>query len=211
MVSQFLARQFSKPSSVIGPLVLAPLWNRRNRALNDSALRWLALEPDDHVLEVGFGGGYLLGQALARVPQGTVAGIDASAAMTDHCRRSYRPAWVSGRLELEAASVGAIPFADGRFSKVVSVNALFYWPDVKQGLQECRRVMREGGALVLVFTSRASLKDRPFARHGLALHDGADIGQILKEIGFDVDLIEEASDRHRSYWCVVGTKIGRRA
>ena len=33
MVSQLLARQFSKPSKVIGPLVLAPLWNRWNQAV----------------------------------------------------------------------------------------------------------------------------------------------------------------------------------
>lgn len=209
MVSQLLARQFSKPSKVIGPLVLAPLWNRWNQALNVSALRLLALEPNDQVLEVGFGGGYLLGQALARVPQGTVAGIDASPAMTGHCRSRYRSVWVSGRLELATASVSAIPFADACFSKVTSVNSLFYWSDVRQGIRECGRVTRVGGALVLVFTSRASLKDRSFARHGLTLPDGADIGQLLKDSGFEVGLIEEASDRHRSYWCVVGTKIGR--
>ncbi len=210
MVSKFLARQLSKPSRVIGPLVLAPLWNRRNQALNDSALRLLALAPTDHVLEIGFGGGYLLGQALARVTQGTVAGIDASAAMTDHCRSRYRHALVSGQLELENASVSEIPYADERFNKVYSVNSLFYWLDIRQGIQECWRVTREGGALVLVFTSRASLKDRSFAQHGLTLQDGADIGQTMKEVGYDVGRIEEASDQHRSYWCVVGTKVDRR-
>lgn len=208
MFSRFLARQLSHPSMVIGQLVLAPLWNHRNQALNDAALRLLALEPDDNVLEVGFGGGYLLGEALARVTQGLVTGIDVSAAMTDYCRGRYRRQSLAGRLELQCASVSAIPYGDGRFNKVYSVNSLFYWPDVRQGLLECWRVTGDGGKLVLVFTSSASLKGKSFAQHGLTLHDGADIGKILEDTGFEVTLIEQAADAHRSYWCVVGSKAG---
>ena len=206
MVSKFLARQFAKPSGIIGPLLLGPVWNRRNRALNDSALGLLDLEPDDEVLEVGFGGGYLLGRALARVTQGHVAGIDVSEAMTEHCRRRYRREWLSGHLQLDCASVSQIPFADNRFNKVYSVNSLFYWPDVPAAIREFGRVTREGGRLVLVFTSRASLKGLSFARHGLSLLDGSDVGRLLQDGGFEVTRIDEATDRHRSYSRVVGTR-----
>lgn len=206
MVSMFLARQFAKPSRVLGPLVLAPIWNRRNRALNDAALSLLGFASDDEVLEIGFGGGYLLGRALARVTRGHVAGIDVSEAMTQHCRRRYRNEWRSGRLVLECASVDQIPFDDGRFNKVYSVNSIFYWLDVPAAIRECWRVTADGGTLVLVFTSRASLKNRPFARQGLSLLDGAEVGRLLQDAGFDVSRIEEAADRHRSYWRVVGTR-----
>lgn len=206
LVNEFLARQFSKPSRVIGPLVLAPLWNSRNQALNDSALNLLTLEPDDNVLEIGFGGGYLLGKALARVTRGTVAGIDASAAMTDYCRGRYRRELLAGRLELQCAAVDAIPYATGRFDKVFSVNSLFYWPDAAQAIRECWRVTRDGGALALVFTSSWSLKTRSFAQHGLALRDGPEISRMMREVGFGVSRVAEEHDRHRSYWCVVGTK-----
>jgi len=50
-----VARQPSKPSGVFGRFILPHLWNWRNAALNDLALRRLALEPCDRVLEVGFG------------------------------------------------------------------------------------------------------------------------------------------------------------
>jgi len=211
MISKFLARQLSKPSKVIGPLVLAQLWIHRNKALNDAALRLLAFESGDNALEVGFGGGYLLGEALVRVTHGLVAGIDVSAAMTDHCRSRYQHHILAGKLELQCASVSKIPYGDKRFNKVYSVNSLFYWPDVRQGIQECWRVMVEGGTLVLVFTSSASLKGKSFARHGLVLHDGADIATIMRDIGFEVTQVEEASDAHRSYWCVVGSKVTERS
>lgn len=207
MINRFLARQFANPSRVIGPLVLAPIWNRRNRALNDSALDLLALEPADDVLEVGFGGGYLLSQALARVTRGRVAGIDVSEAMTAHCRRRFRHELLAGRLQLESASVSQIPFSDCQFDRVFSVNSLFYWPDVPSGLRECWRVMRAGGTLVLVFTSSASLQGRSFARQGPELHDGPDVSRLLQDVGIRVTRVEEAADRHRSYWRVVGIRV----
>lgn len=206
MVSKFLARQLSKPSKVIGPLILAQLWNHRNKALNDAALRFLGIEPGDDALEVGFGGGYLLGEVLTRVTHGLVAGIDVSAAMTDYCQSRFRRQLLAGKLDLKCASVSSIPYGDERFNKVYSVNSLFYWPDVGQGLKECWRVLRAGGIFVLIFTSRASLKNKPFAKHGLTLLDGEDIARIMKDVGFEITRVSEASDAHRSYWCVVGSK-----
>jgi SAM-dependent methyltransferase len=136
MFSRFLAGQLSRPSRVIGPLVLAPLWNRRNQALNDQALRLLALRMDD---------------------------TDASAAMTDYCLGRFRREVQEGRLGLTCASAGSIPYPADHFGKVFSVNSLFYWPDVAHGIRECWRVTRAGGTLVLVFTSSRSLEGRSFA------------------------------------------------
>ena len=78
---RWLAGQLADPGGPAG-ILLAPLWNRRNAALNDAAFDALALAADDRVLEVGFGGGYLLGRMAGRVSQGFVAGADVSAAMS---------------------------------------------------------------------------------------------------------------------------------
>jgi ubiquinone/menaquinone biosynthesis C-methylase UbiE len=206
VIGRFIARQLGHPSSVIGPLVLAPLWNGRNRALNDTALEALALTTGDTVLEIGFGGGYLLEQLLKRRTSGRVAGIDASGAMTAHCRRRFFGDLRAGRLELQRASIDAIPYGVGSFDKVVSVNSLFYWPDVARGIAECWRVTRTGGALVLVFTSSRSLEGRSFARHGLSLHDGPEMRGMMEAIGFAGCCVSELRDPHRRYWCVKGTK-----
>jgi ubiquinone/menaquinone biosynthesis C-methylase UbiE len=206
VIGRFIARQLGHPSSVIGPLVLAPLWNGRNRALNDMALEALSLSAGDTVLEVGFGGGYLLEQLLRRSTSARVAGIDASGAMTAHCRRRFRSDLRAGRLELQRASAGAIPYEAGAFDKVVSVNSLFYWPDVARGIAECWRVTRAGGALVLVFTSSGSLEGRSFARHGLSLHDGPEMRGMMEGVGFAECGVSKLHDAHRQYWCVKGIK-----
>lgn len=63
-IARFLAGQLAQPSGPLGWL-LAPLWNRRHRDLKGAAFESLCLVPGKSVLEVGFGGGYLLGKFLA--------------------------------------------------------------------------------------------------------------------------------------------------
>ena len=75
-LSKLIARQLSNPTSVIGHLIAGPLWNRRNSRLNDAAFEALGLTPDDRVLEIGFGGDYLMGRMAAIVTAGFLAGVD---------------------------------------------------------------------------------------------------------------------------------------
>lgn len=54
IASKFIAAQLSNPNALFGkPMAL--VWNRRNIALNDTALAKLTLLSTDQALEVGFG------------------------------------------------------------------------------------------------------------------------------------------------------------
>lgn len=130
MIDKFLARQLSTPSGVFGRWILAPLWNRRNSASNDAAFKSLVLQPDDRVLEVGFGGGYLLGQIAAVVTRGLIAGVDASETMVTLSEKHYESIIRTEKLEVLLAPAEALPYANGFFSKVCTVNSLFCWTDV---------------------------------------------------------------------------------
>jgi hypothetical protein len=57
--SKLVARQLGNPSGITSKIA-AFVWNRRNAALNDAVFDLLALESFDRVLEIGFGGGYLI-------------------------------------------------------------------------------------------------------------------------------------------------------
>jgi len=206
MFSKSLARQLRGPSAIMGQLIFAPLWNRRNVALNDETLDRLALQAGDDVLEVGFGGGYLLGQMLSIVTAGSAAGIDISPAMVNFCANRYRTFIRRGQLDLQCATAEAIPYPANRFSKVCSVNSIFYWSDAARAIGECWRVLCEGGICVLCFTDRASLSGRSFVRHGLKLFESDEVIQMMNSAGFGEIEASQGRDRHRVFWCVVGKK-----
>lgn len=143
-----LRRQFGRPVGVLGRLV-GRLMARKNAAMNRFAVETLAPRPDDAVLEIGFGPGVTIAELARRAGRGEVAGVDLSATMVRQAARRNRAAIAAGRVELREGSVLALPFADGRFDRVLDVNCFHHWPDQPRGLAEVRRVLKPDGTLLL--------------------------------------------------------------
>jgi len=202
MLAKFLAQQLGNPSWGIGQFVLAPLWNKRNVALNDAALQQLELSPQDRILEIGFGGGYLLDKIVDTVTDGYIAGIDCSSAMVDVCRKRFRRKSLGNTVVLQKATAEQIPFPSSHFTKICSVNSIFYWNDVHQAFTEIRRTLDKRGKFVLCFTVKKDLENRKFAKQGLRLFDIEEIKQLLTESGFsEVESIRR-KDQYRDFGCV---------
>ncbi|MBN2055450.1 class I SAM-dependent methyltransferase [bacterium] len=200
MLKRMMAAQLVQPSGIAGRHILPRLWNRRNAALNEAALRSLHLEKEDRGLEVGYGGGgYLLGRMLKTVTEGTVVGVDVSPVMTAACARRLARETATGRLALMCAAVEMLPFQDHVFSRVCSVNSLFYWRNLREGLDELHRVLIPGGLLVLVFTEKGDLDGRGFGHFGVRSLSVDLVVQALYEAVFRDMTIDHAADRYRQF------------
>ena len=206
MLTKLLAQQLGHPSNIAGKWVLAPLWNRRNSALNDVALTKLDLRPDDRVLEVGFGGGYLLGRITAAVTAGSIAGVDVSEAMVAYSRQRCRSLVDTGRIDLRCAPAEMLPFQPAQFDKACTVNSIFYWNDAPRAISELWRVLKVDGVLVICFTCREDLQTKDFVQHGLALYDADNVRGMMASAGFQTITADRFSDRHRDFWCVTAVK-----
>ncbi len=206
MLAKFLARQLGHPSGLFGRFVLAPLWNKRNASLNDLAFDHLDLRADDRVLEVGFGGGYLLGRMAHIVTKGSLTGVDASPDMVAVCQRHHRSLIQTGRVELHCATAESLPLPPNTFTKVCSVNSIFYWQNASAALSEMRRVLRDSGRLVMCFTCRSSLKDKEFTKHGLTLYEPDDVAAMMKAAGLHDIETTLAADTHRQFICMSASK-----
>jgi ubiquinone/menaquinone biosynthesis C-methylase UbiE len=96
------------------------------------------------ILDVGCGTGALLRAAADRFPAATRTGIDAAAQMIKIASEADPAA------RLLMAPAEDLPFDDDAFDLVVSSNSFHHWPDQQAGIAEIGRVLRRGGALVLV-------------------------------------------------------------
>lgn len=141
-----LSRQLSDPSGLGGKLVARGM-NRGNAEMNARALEHLAPLKDSRVLEIGFGGGATLPKLLAEAAD--VTGFDRAGDMVDAAKQRHAEDVTAGRLRLDAGDIYDLPYDDGAFDHVLTVNTVYFWPDLYAALVEIRRVMMPESKLVI--------------------------------------------------------------
>jgi ubiquinone/menaquinone biosynthesis C-methylase UbiE len=170
IVDNLFMQMFGRPKGMLGKLgglIMASM----NQGLTYSVIDMLDIQPNDKVLEVGFGSGVGI-QRLSRLASaGYIAGIDYSSEMVEQATARNMAEIKAGRVDLRLGSVESLPFEDKTFDKALAVNSMQVWPDAVVGLQSIRRVMRSGGSIALGFT--------PYSGQS-----SAGLTQILMNAGF---------------------------
>ena len=112
-------------------------YDGRWRAVADAMAKHYALKPGDRILDVGCGKGFLLHDLTQAVPGVEVVGLDISAYAVENAKEEVRPF-------LQVGNANHLPFADGSFDLVISINTLhnLYCQDLDTALREMQRVGR---------------------------------------------------------------------
>jgi arsenite methyltransferase len=97
----------------------------------------------ESILDVGCGAGWLCRMLASQIPHGRVVGLDVSNEMID---RAHAASAKFPNLTFAVGGVEHIPSPDSSFTRVVSVESAYYWPDPEKGIQEIFRVLAPGGS-----------------------------------------------------------------
>jgi SAM-dependent methyltransferase len=127
-------------------------------------------------LEIACGTGPGLG-LLNGAARSFVAG-DVSEPILARARAHY-----ADRIDLRTMNAMALPFADRSLDVVIIFEALYYVPDANKFADECRRVLRPGG-VVLVSNANKDLFDFNPSPHSHVYHGVVELGQLFGARGF---------------------------
>ncbi|MBD2253721.1 methyltransferase domain-containing protein [Nostoc parmelioides] len=125
--------------------------NRRQAQIDliEELLTWAGVQTAENILDVGCGIGgsslYLAGKLNAKA-----TGITLSPVQAARATERAKEAGLSGRSQFLVANAQAMPFDDNSFDLVWSLESGEHMPDKTKFLQECYRVLKPGGKLIMV-------------------------------------------------------------
>lgn len=185
-----LVAQFRQPSGALGRLAGWTMANRpSNRLRNNRTIELLAIEPDDLVLEIGYGPGLAIELASRQLGTGEVLGLDHSTVMYDQATRRNAAAIAAGKVKIGVGDVLAPPFPLPLVDKIYSVNVVQFWPEPERTFVALKRLLKPGGRIATTFMPRVST-DKLAQATSLA-HE---LEQMMAKIGFE---------RPETHWMVL--------
>lgn len=131
---------------------------------------------DKDVLEIACGTGPGLG-LLKSASRSFVAG-DISEQILARARAHY-----GSRVDMRVMDAMALPFGDQSLDVILIFEALYYVPNAQKFADECRRVLRPGG-VVLVSNANKDLFDFNPSPHSHVYHGVVELSQLFGSRGF---------------------------
>ena len=149
-------------STFSGKAVCRLVWDM-NKAENDAYLEKALSGISEHfsgrLLEVPVGTGILTMPLYKTLPQADVACLDYSADMMGQAKEKAERLHLQN-VTFQQGDVGALPFADGAFDVVLSLNGFHAFPDKEAAYREVFRVLKPGEPSAAAFMWRASRNGR---------------------------------------------------
>jgi len=191
-----MAAQLSCPTGEDG-LRTADMMHLTNIGMTMHTAYALQVKENDSILELGHGNGRHIAQILALAENLTYFGLEISELMSVEANSAND----SKNALFYRYDGEHIPFDEGQFSKVMTVNTIYFWQNPVDLLKEVYRTLKIDGCFCIGFAQKEFMQTLPFTAYGFNLYDDAKLKNLVGQTSFKlIDL--------RSYTEEVPTRAG---
>lgn len=193
-IGRLLAKKFRNPTGLLGRLIGMSM-ARKNASAAGWTVSLLNTQPQQHILEIGFGPGLAVQHASQKATQGLIAGVDLSETMVQVASKRNLAAIESGRVLLKQGNVSSLPFPDACFDTAYTIHCIYFWDQPLEGLKEINRILKPGGLLAVTITPKDKwVKSLMPPEDIFNLYNADDVIKLLAETGFHDMRVELYSD-----------------
>lgn len=162
---------------------VADLMNNTNANIITQTIKSLDISSRDSILEIGPGNGKHLNEVITVADNLSYFGIDISETMVKEAQQNNIE---YNNTSFQLVNGETIPFEDNTFSKVFTVNTIYFWENPIAYATEIARVMQPEGILSIGFVPESTMKKIPFAKYGFNMQSVATVTAILEKAGLTV-------------------------
>jgi ubiquinone/menaquinone biosynthesis C-methylase UbiE len=182
--SSFFSQQARKPAGLFGRFVMSVIFNKGNADLNGFVNEVMAVQKNDNILEIGFGTGQLMHKMAEQIDGGRIEGVDFSSTMVSMAQKRNKKHIRKGKVTLVEGNFDMIPYEKARFSKVCTVNTIYFWPEPEKTARKIADVIKPGGKFVVAFGDKEQLKQKQLNKDVFNLYSKEEVKDLLKNNGF---------------------------
>lgn len=199
--------QYRCPSGEEGCRVISSM-NDHHAPLTDWALSHLPKKSPNKILDIGCGGGMLIGKLAHLFPDAFLFGADISDESVFATLKNNLDLVSEGRLDVIEASVSDLPYDNGCFDLITAVETYFFWPDPVSDIRSATAKLSSGGTMMIASEAYPDpvfdeVNNRHSAEYGMRLLPN----DTLRDIMFEAGLITEYFVLEENNWVVfVGRK-----
>ncbi len=165
-----------------------------NKTIILDTLSTLNAETNDRILEIGMGNGHFVSEIVSIDPSISYSGCDFSELMVEESRKNNQEWIANQQAEFVHTNGISLPFDEHTFTKLFTVNTIYFWEDQWLVLAEFKRVLKTEGLLVIGLRPKRLMENIPFTRFGFNLFSKEDVADLLTENGFEVLSVAENTE-----------------
>ncbi|MFI8687079.1 class I SAM-dependent methyltransferase [Rossellomorea sp. NPDC077527] len=150
-IMELIDQQYKSPKGLLG-VYFGEKMVLQHKIETMWTLELLDLKEQGHVLELGCGAGYAVKKALSDSPVQKVVGLDLSNTALISARYRNKSSVKKGCADFVQANVMNLPFDDHTYSKVFSIQSIYFWDSLSDTVSEIYRVLKEKGSIIITLS-----------------------------------------------------------
>ena len=141
--------QGGKPQGIIGKII-GRMMNRFHIVNYKKIFDRLEIYENYNILDIGCGGGKFVHYISSRIGSGKSIGIDHSLEMVKLSEKVNAENIQKRKVEIIQGDVSDIQFESETFDIITALETIQFWPDIKVGLKEIYRCIKNDGRFVII-------------------------------------------------------------
>jgi cyclopropane fatty-acyl-phospholipid synthase-like methyltransferase len=174
-----IGMQFKKPTGVLGKIV-SNLMIIGNRSAYETVIKDLAIQPNDKILEIGYGPGIGIDLIAKKFESCDIYGIDFSGLMYRRATRRNKQVIKKNRVHLLFGDFVETEISMNCFDKIFCINVVYFWNDLQKPFERVKSLLKDDGMFCFYMAKKDDLNKLKFTKDDI--FNKYSIEQILKAL-----------------------------
>ncbi|WP_426277344.1 class I SAM-dependent methyltransferase [Chryseobacterium sp. S-02] len=192
---KILAQNLANPQGEKG-IEIGEMMNATNIGMTLESIKTLLIQDDETILEIGHGNAAHVNNILNKAQNIKYTGIDISETMHHEAKRLNEE--FKDLADFILYEGEKLPFEDGTFDKIFTVNTVYFWEQPIEYLNEIYRVLKDNGTFVLTFGQRDFMEKLPFTQFDFTLYNTYEMEETISKSHFKRMKISEKEEEVKS-------------